>query len=303
MRVGSDWSPFGTTTPNRYDPGMVRAGLSLVLGACASLASAQYLFWHPEPRHAKYTAIYGEITVLADNPGVYYCGCDWWPSAKAGGYTGIQDLRKDGKRILLSVWDTSPELHASLVTADARVTPKRFEGEGHGFHTRMQYDWRVGKTYLYYVTKRPDQTGANTLVTLYFFDETRQQWVGEGRIFSPGGHRAVDNFDTNLNSFLENLRDKNDKQREVPKVAVYSLWAGTGPDDLHMITTASGKAQWGTVGGSFFLAEGDDAAVRQVLSANAGSGGTYEFGAQKAKMQIPSRTLPEKTLDALRTLP
>jgi hypothetical protein len=282
---------------------VTRGLLGVALAITSRLALSQYLFYHPPHGHKPYTAIYGEITVLADNPGVYYCGCDWWPSAKAGGYTGIQDLRKDGKRVLLSVWDTSPELHAGLVTADPRVTPKRFEGEGHGFHTRMQYNWQIGQTYRYYVTKRPDKTGANTEVTLYFFDETVQRWVGEGRILSPGGHRAVDNFDTNLNSFLENLRDKNDKQREVPKVAVYRLWAGTGPNDLQMITTVSGKAQWGTVGDGFFLAEGADEAVRRVLSENASTDGTYKFGAQKENMQIPSRTLPTKTLEALRTLP
>jgi len=282
---------------------MFRAILAISLAAVAAVASAQYLFWKPAKGHKPFTAIYGEVQVLVDYPGVYFCGCDWWPSAKAGGYTGIQDLRKQGKRIIFSVWDTGPDLHPQVIDHDPRVIVTRFKGEGRGAHSHMPYDWQFGHTYRFYATKRPDGTGANTVVTLYFYDEGQRRWAGEGRILSPNGDRhSVDTFGGELNSFLENLRDKNDKQFEKPKLALYRLWAGTNPDDLTLITSATGKAKWGTMNDSFFLAEGDDTALQQVIGATFAPGKSAKFGEPKVPLQIPDQAIPPDVIAALKAL-
>jgi hypothetical protein len=279
----------------------VRLALALGLAGGAMLGRSQYLFYHPPKGHKPYTAIYGEVTVLADNPGVYYCACDWWPAAKAGGYTGIQHLGKKGKRIIFSVWDTGPDLHPSVIEKDPRVVSSRFKGEGSGAHTHMDYEWQIGQTYRYYATKRPDDTGKNIIVSVYFYDETQKRWLGEARILSPIGDRhSVDTFDANLRSFLENLRDKNDKQYEVPKLALYKLWAGTGPDDLKLITSADGKPEWGVMNDSFFIGEGDRGALQKVMDANVTPGKTAQFGVQRVRLTIPDQPISEDVLNVLR---
>jgi hypothetical protein len=283
-------------------PNFKRAMLLLLV--LPSLASGQYIFWKPPAGHKPFTAIYGEIEVLADNAGVYYCGCNWWPSAKAGGYTGIQHLREKGKRIIFSIWDTGPDLHPRVTEADPRVSATRFTSEGKGAHSHMDYDWKLGRTYQFYATKRGDATGANTIVSLYFFDETQNRWALEGRILSPIGDRhSVDTFGGMLNSFLENVRDKDDKQREISKLALYRLWAGTSPDDLEPITRASGKNFWGTLNGSFFLAEGSDEAIKKVAMDNFKSGNLFQFGLNKGELTIPLKRLPAETVRALKALP
>ena len=282
---------------------MTRGALALSCVLAASLTSAQYLFYHPPHGHAPYTAIYGEITILADNPGVYYCGCDWWPAAKAGGYTGIQHLRKQGKRIIFSVWDTGPDLHPTVIAADPRVVTTRFKGEGSGAHVHIAYEWQIGRTYRYYATKRPDDAGKNIVVSMYFFDESQNRWTGLAKILSPiGDRKSVDTFDANLRSFLENLRDKEDKQYEVPKLALFRLWAGTGPDDLKLITSADGKTEWGTMNGAFFLGEGDRSALQQDMETNLIPGQTFQFGVQPNRLTIPDAPVPADVLKELREL-
>lgn len=268
----------------------------------ACLAPAQHLAWKLPHGHKLVTAVYGEIQVLADNPGTYYCGCDWWPSMKGAGYTGIQNLRTKGKRIIFSVWDTSPELHPSVIAADPRVIKTAFKGEGTGAHTHMPYEWQVGHIYRFYVTKRLDITGKNCIETLYFYDEGQNRWLMEGQILGPrNGKPTVDGFD-GLGAFVENLRDKEDKQRETPKFALFRLWAGTGPDDLALVTDAMGKQKWGKINGSFFLCEGDDLAIQQVIRANLAPGQTVEFGSDTLRLTVPSQPMPAGVLEVLRGL-
>src|SRR5262245_55373952 len=67
-----------------------------VLGLLCSLLSvgrshgqASHLWWDlGDQRQA--TCLYGEITVLATYPCMYYCGANWHPGEPAGGYCGIQ---------------------------------------------------------------------------------------------------------------------------------------------------------------------------------------------------------------------
>jgi hypothetical protein len=62
--------------------------LSLAVAAalllCAT-AQAQHLWWNLEGQRDT-TCLYGEITVLATAPHIYYCGANWHPGEPAGGY-------------------------------------------------------------------------------------------------------------------------------------------------------------------------------------------------------------------------
>src|ERR1700722_3323034 len=85
---------------------MFRAAAMFFLFGSVVIASAQTLHWKPVKGHASYTALYGEVTVLADDPGTYFCGVDWWASHPAAGAIGIESESTEQKRLLFSVWPT-----------------------------------------------------------------------------------------------------------------------------------------------------------------------------------------------------
>jgi hypothetical protein len=67
---------------------------------------AQQLWWDLQGQNDA-TCLYGEITVLATHPGIYYCGANWHPGEPAGGYCGIQHIGPQERQTIFSIWDTS----------------------------------------------------------------------------------------------------------------------------------------------------------------------------------------------------
>lgn len=270
----------------------------LVLAAAAVLAQAQHLWWKTAKNHASYSALYGEIRVLATNQTIYFCGCNWWPGSPAGGYTGIQDTGND-HRVIFSVWDTSPTLHPSIVRQADQGN--RFGGEGEGAHTHTIYAWQVNEIYRFFVTKSPEKDGKNTLVKTFFFDQRQHKWVLEAAIDSPNdGGKSVPTFDGAMAAFLENWSGR---ERDKPKLALYRLWAGSSPTDLTPVTQATGDGKWGTLNNAFFLAEGDDDALKTVFARYQKS--PPRFGEPKGHadaLSIPSSKVPEHVVAELEEL-
>jgi len=262
-------------------------------------AGAQHLLWKPTEAAAKYTAIYGEIQVLNTGDTIYYCGCNWWPGNPAGGYTGIQDPGGGRRNMIFSIWDTSDTLHPHVRQAESRTVYSRFGGEGTGAHTHLDYNWTLGKTYRFYVTKEPDAKKENTLTKLYFEDDHLHKWVHEATISNPNdGHVSVETFGGMLNAFLENWSGKD---REKPKLALYRLWVGNSPRDLTPITNATGDGKWGILNGSFFLAEGSDESVDALLAKGKG----LQRGVDKrgSTLTVPPKKMPRGVVRALEHLP
>jgi len=248
-----------------------------------SLANGQHLWWRPKPSDTGYTCLYGEVQVLVTAPTIYYCSCNWWPGAPAGGYTGIQDQGNGVHNMIFSIWDTDKDLHPETIAKDTQTEANRFGGEGTGAHTHFNYNWQVGKTYRFLATKKQDATGANTLCTVYFCEEPGRRWVKEATISSPNnGNVSVKTFGGGLNAFLENWSGQ---QKELPKAALYRLWLGKSPSDLQEVLSGQGDGKWGTLKDSFYLAEGDDPKLSDYLS-----------GAQKggsSPLEIQPTTLPK----------
>jgi hypothetical protein len=263
---------------------------------------AQHLIWKPRPATEKITCLYGEIQVLATGPTTYYCGCNWWPGSPAGGYTGIQDAGNGRRLMIFSVWDTSATLHPSTTAADPRTQYSRFGGEGEGAHTNLDYHWKIGETYRYYVTKVQDATGANTLVNSYFYDANRKKWVHEATIASPNdGHESVATFGGMLNSFLENWAGQ---EPRTPRLALYRLWLGTSPKHMANVTQASGDGNWGVLKDTFYLAAGDDQALAPILTAAEKGGARAIRGkTDHSTLTVHRRNLPGSVLRALEHLP
>jgi hypothetical protein len=282
------------------------AGLFLLL-ALAPPASAQHLWWSAETRGGRIermTFLYGEIEVLASGPDIYFCGINWRPGEPAGGYCGIQQPATNPRKTIFSVWDTSAALHPALVQADSRTVHDRFGGEGTGEHTHLNYPWENGKLFRFAVTKQPDKSGRNTLVTYYFFDDPLKKWVLEATISCPtDGKDSVRYFGGGMNSFLENWSGKS---KEIPKLCLYRLWAGSAPDQLFFLRKGGGDGLWGILNDCFYLAQGSDASAVDALIARQPKSKDSTIGfikGGKGALAIPDRPLPAEVLAELGALP
>jgi len=280
---------------------LVKRSLACAFITCtASAAMAQHLWWKPKPADKPATCIYGEIEVLATSQTIYYCGCNWWPGAPAGGYTGIQDPGSGRHNMIFSIWDTSPTLHPKVIEADSKTVFNRFGGEGTGAHTHLDYHWKTHHTYKFYATKVQDAAQTNTLTKLYFLDDDTHQWVHEATISNPNnGNVSVTTFGGGLNAFLENWSGQD---RKMPKLAKYRLWLGTSPEDLKNVTDGAGDGKWGVLNDTFYLAEGDDPALEPYFDL-AKHDGQVTHGEKGQTLSVPERKVPPSIIRGLEKLP
>jgi hypothetical protein len=70
-------------------------------------AHAQHLWWNLEGQKQA-TCLYGEITVLATAPIIYYCGAHWHPGEPAGGYCGLQHISRTERRTIFDLGYVTP---------------------------------------------------------------------------------------------------------------------------------------------------------------------------------------------------
>jgi hypothetical protein len=264
-------------------------------------AHAQHLWWNLEgQRHA--TCLYGEITVLATAPHIYYCGANWHPGEPAGGYCGIQHNGEAERRTIFSIWDTSPQLHPRVSAADPHTSHNRFGGEGTGAHTHMTWDWSLGDTVQFFVQKMPGKKPDTTDTRYYIYDRKDKKWLHSATITNPdGGEKSVATIGGGLNSFLENFGGR---QHSLPKLALYRLWLGSSPDTMKCLTRAVGDGKWGKLHDAYFLAEGGDEELNGVFGKLKKRYGDPVMGEKGKRLEPISETpLDQKLLDALKQLP
>ena len=209
-----------------------------ILLVCGN-AQAQHLWWNLE-KQDKAVCLYGDITVLATHPAIYYCGANWHPGEAAGGYCGIQDNSREERRTIFSIWDTSPTLHPKVTQADPQTVFNRFGGEGEGAHTHMLWDWKVGDTFQFFVRKQPAAASGATDAAYYIFDRKAKKWRHSATITCPNGdQKTAASVATigggGLASFLENFLGKD---RNVAKLALYRLWLGNDLNTMKCLTRA-----------------------------------------------------------------
>jgi hypothetical protein len=266
---------------------------------CAT-AYAQHLSWDLEGQKDA-TCLYGEITVLATAPQIYYCGANWHPGEPAGGYCGIQHNSETERRTIFSVWDTSPQLLPKVTAADPRTVSERFGGEGTGAHTHMLWPWKSGDTFQFFVDKVPGKTQDTTDTRYYIYDRAHEKWIHSATITNPnGGKRSVATLGGGLNSFLENFSGQH---RDLPKLALYRLWLGSSVETLKCLTKAGGDGTWGQLYDAYFLAEGSDAALNGVLIELKKKHGQAVMGTEGRQLEpIADAPLDEKVITALKKL-
>jgi hypothetical protein len=264
-------------------------------------AMGQHLWWNLEGQKNA-TCLYGEITVLATHPGIFYCGANWHPGEPAGGYCGIQHNGLDERRIIFSIWDTTPELHPKVTEADSHTIFNRFGGEGTGAHTHMIWPWQIGGVFRFFVHKARGKDPDTTDALYYFYDNKQRKWLPSATITSPnGGKPSVATFGGGLNSFLENFAGRD---RAVPKLALYRLWLGASADQLQCLTRATGDGKWGQLHDEYFLAEGSDDELTRLFAKLEHEFGKPAFGGEKTDLQpISDKALHSETIKELRNLP
>ena len=264
-------------------------------------AQAQHLWWNLDGQKGA-TCLYGEITVLATAPHIYYCGANWHPGEPAGGYCGIQHNSQTELRTIFSIWDTSPELHPAITAADPRTIFNRFGGEGEGGHTHMLWPWNLNETFQFFVEKKPGN-GDTTDARYFVYNRIQKRWLHSATITNPnGGKASVATIDGGINSFLENFAGKD---KEVPKLALYRLWLGSTVDTLKCLTKAGGDGTWGQLHGAYFLAEGDQAALKDLFARLKKTKYGQPVMGDKVKSLEPIADVPlsKSLIEALKNLP
>jgi hypothetical protein len=276
-------------------------GLGLVCIFSAANARAQHLWWNAGGQRDA-TCVYGEITVLATHPGIYYCGVDWHPGEPAGGYCGIQHNGPKEKRTIFSIWDTTPELHPSVTAADANTIFNRFGGEGTGAHTHMLWPWKLDETFQFFVRKSPGAKPDTTDARYYVYDPAHKQWLHSATITCPnGGKKSVASIGGGMNSFLENFTGQD---RDAPKVALYRLWLGSSATDLKCLCRATGDGTWGQLHDAYFLAAGSEAELNATFVRLEKQYGKPIYGDKQKNLDpVSDRPIPANVIEALKDLP
>ena len=267
---------------------------------CAT-ANAQHLTWNLEGQKNA-NCLYGEITVLATAPHIYYCGANWHPGEPAGGYCGIQHNCETERRTIFSIWDTSPNLHPMVTVADTHTLINRFGGEGTGAHTHMLWPWKVGDTFQFFVNKASGKAADTTDTRYYIYDRSQKKWLHSATITNPnGGNQSVATIGGGLNSFLENVAGTD---HDLPKIALYRLWLGSSVDTMTCLTSATGDGTWGQLHDAYYLAEGSDGALKGVFAALEKKYGQPVQGEQGKKLEpIADSRLDRNIIGALKQLP
>jgi hypothetical protein len=124
------------------------------------------------------TAFYNEVMVDQSAGGTYFCACGF-----NMGYFGIQELVGGKKVVIFSVWEPGPQndpnavaedRRVRLVAKDDKVRTGRFGNEGTGGQSFLDYDWKVGQTYRFFVTARA--AGQRTEYAAYFYLPEEKDW-------------------------------------------------------------------------------------------------------------------------------
>lgn len=139
----------------------------------SSTRSVHLLYPGPES-----VAFYNEVTVNRSTPGSYFCA-----EGFGGGYFGIQEQGSGKKVVIFSIWDAHKGNNRNAVPEDVRVKvldkgpgvrTGRFGGEGTGAQSFLDFDWKIGTTYRFLVTAKPD--GPRTVYTAHFFAPETGKW-------------------------------------------------------------------------------------------------------------------------------
>jgi hypothetical protein len=238
-------------------------------------------------------AFYNEVTVGQSSAGTYFmaCGFDL-------GYFGIQELGNGKKLVLFSVWDPGKQADPNQVAADKRVKLLyqgegvrigRFGNEGTGGQSFFDFDWKVGKTYRFFVTARP--AGDRTEFAGYFYLPEQKAWKHLVTFSTISQGRGLRGY----YSFIEDFRRDRVSATEARRARLGNGWILSKDQQWVALTQARFTADnnpaininAGVVGDCFFLATGGQ-------TKNTGTPLGKLIRRPPTGIELPSPSKPEK---------
>ena len=160
--------------------------LAILLGVCTlglageaavepNAARSVHLHW----LGAEADAFYNEVRILETTTNTYFCVCGF-----NHGYFGLQDFGGAKPRVaIFSVWDpggqndpsqVSAEQRVKMIFKDPAVRVRRFDGEGTGGQSFLDFDWKTNTTYRLLV--RAKLESPYTDYEGYIYDEAGRSW-------------------------------------------------------------------------------------------------------------------------------
>lgn len=218
--------------------------------------------------HLGYTApegvaFYNEVTVEKSAPGTYFSVCGW-----NKGYFGIQELGNGKKLAIFSVWDSGQndpkkvdeEKRVKLLHKDEKVRIGRFGGEGTGGQSFFDYDWKIGETYRFMVTAKPN--GDRTEYAGYFFVPEDKAWKHLVTFSTITGGKNLGGY----YSFVEDFKRDKVSTTKTRTAQFGNVWVKTTKGEWQAVTKARFTADSNPVtninagmkDGRFFLVTGGD---------------------------------------------
>ncbi len=210
-------------------------------------------------------AFYTEMTVEKSADGTYFMAAGW-----SKGYFGIQELASGKKLVLFSVWDPTAgndpkkveeTKRVKMLYKDEAVRVQRFGGEGTGGQSFFDYTWKIGDTYRFLATARPDGE-TRAAYSGYFFVPEKKEW------------KHLVTFSTITNgtllkgyySFVEDFRRNKVSTTKQRRANFGNGWVKSAKGDWSSLDKARFTADAnpvvnidaGVTGGRYFLATGGD---------------------------------------------
>lgn len=151
-------------------------------------------------------AFYNEMTVEQSSPGTYFMA-----NGFNMGYFGIQELYNGKKVVIFSVWDpgdqndpnsVKEEQRVKLLYKDDSVRVGRFGNEGTGGQSFLDYDWKVGETYRFCVSAKPN--GKRTEYTSWFYIPEDKKWKKLVTFSTITGGKYLSGYYSFIEDFLRN---------------------------------------------------------------------------------------------------
>lgn len=210
-------------------------------------------------------SFYNEMTVEKSADGTYFMAAGW-----GKGYFGIQELASGKKLVLFSVWDPTagddpkkvdPEKRVKMLHKDDAVRVGRFGGEGTGGQSFFDYDWKIGATYRFLVTAKPDGE-TRTAYSGYFFVPEEKKWKHLVTFSTITKGELLRGY----YSFVEDFRRNKVSTTKERRASFGNGWVKTAKGDWVSLDKARFTADAnpvlnidaGAVGGKYFLVTGGD---------------------------------------------